>query len=640
MSFVQRLPLIAPVPSLARLALTTCLLLPACSRPTLGTAGQDGEAAELPALSSPVPAAAPSTAGDADEKLAAPPIPEPEPPPPDFVPAPLATAPRSVLALQTAAVTRTAVVPAADGHRVRVSLIDLAPRLGAWHLLRIEDGTHAALGLPRAEFHLQPRDRGTRLELSQEGVVLDADGRRTACALWGADSSPLAAAAEDESAYSRLCNGALYVRNTVSGHRTSKEWVTDFLRDRVPAGDQVVNFVKEELMQDAFLRTAEVERDAEAAAEHDRPPGAPAPPRLAPEAQASLFVPTDLGLKVKSDDAEGRLLVGRWYGIEEEPGIYVGGLSPSHVSRDVVREQGAAVSPLDEVEAKALTYLVAFDLDRFDLDFALGTDHPRVDWSERAQPGVRDDRLPGPDGFDTVAPLARTGRVAPHRAAGVIATFIGGFKRSHGAFKTGRLAQIHRGSHYGFVEEGVILSSLQPGLATVLVWRDGTVELATWSEEDDHRLGEVRHARQNGVPILEPDPDTGAGRPGALVTKWGEGNWSGSQERKFRTLRAGLCLQDGAAGRFLVYGYFSSVTTSAMARVFQAYGCGYAMLLDMNALEHTYLAVYQKANGEREVHHLDRGMSVLDLTYQGAVVPRFLAYPDNRDFFYISRRKR
>jgi len=26
-----------------------------------------------------------------------------------------------------------------------------------------------------------------------------------------------------------------------------------------------------------------------------------------------------------------------------------------------------------------------------------------------------------------------------------------------------------------------------------------------------------------------------------------------------------------------------------MARVFQAYQCGYAMLLDMNALEHTYL---------------------------------------------------
>ena len=31
-----------------------------------------------------------------------------------------------------------------------------------------------------------------------------------------------------------------------------------------------------------------------------------------------------------------------------------------------------------------------------------------------------------------------------------------------------------------------------------------------------------------------------------------------------------------------------------MARIFQAYRCDYAMLLDMNALEHTYLAMYRK----------------------------------------------
>ncbi len=391
-------------------------------------------------------------------------------------------------------------------------------------------------------------------------------------------------------------------------------------------------------MKDAFLRTATVVRDA--GAEHDRPLGAPAPPRLGTAAATSLFVPRDLDLRVKTDDPQNRLLVGRWYALEEEAGIYVSGLQSDHVSPDVVREQGQAVSPLDDVEAKALTYLVAFDLARFDVDFALGTDHPRVGWSDRALPAVVDGRLPGPDGFDGVAPLARTGRLAPHRAAAVVATFIGGFKRSHGAFKYGQLAQVNRGTHYGFIEEGVVLSSLQPGLATAIVWRDGAVELKTWSESDDRRLGDVRHARQNGVPIIERDPDTGAGRPGALVRKWGEGNWSGSQDQKFRTLRAGLCLQESAAGRFLIYGYFSSVTTSAMARVFQAYGCGYAMLLDMNALEHTYLAVYQTRNGKREVHHLDRGMSVLDLTYEGAVVPRFLAYPDNRDFFYVSRKAR
>jgi hypothetical protein len=562
--------------------------------------------------------------------------PEPEPEPVDFVSAPLATSPRSVLALQTAATTQRGIAAAADGRRVQVSLVNLSPRIGAWHLLSFDADARDALGLARGDFHLQLRNRGARLLLFEHGVVIEEGGRETRCALWGPASTALAAAVGDESAYVRLCDGALYLRNAVEGHRTSKEWVTDFLRDKVPGGEKVTTFVKEELMQDAFLLTADLER--EAGVRHVRPPGAPPAPRLAPEAATSLFVPRDLGLKVRTEDSEGRLLVGRWYAIDEEPGVYVGGLQPNQVSPDVVREQGAAVSALDEVEAKALTYVVAFDLDRFDLDFALGTDHPRVGWSERAQPPVVDSRVTGPDGFDTVAPLVRTGRIAPHAAPRVAATFIGGFKRSHGAFKQGVLAQRNRGSHYGFVEEGVILSTPQPDLATAVIWRDGTVELKTWTEADTLRLGDVRHARQNGVPIIEPDPDTGLGRPGELVRRWGDGNWSGSQDQKFRTLRAGLCLQDGPEGRFLIYGYFSSVTTSAMARVFQAYGCNYAMLLDMNALEHTYLAVYQMKGGTREVHHLDRGMSVLDLTYQGAVVPRFLSYPDNRDFFYLSRK--
>jgi len=42
-------------------------------------------------------------------------------------------------------------------------------------------------------------------------------------------------------------------------------------------------------------------------------------------------------------------------------------------------------------------YLIAFDLDRFDLGFAVGTEHPRVDWSDRVPDAVKDPRLPGPD---------------------------------------------------------------------------------------------------------------------------------------------------------------------------------------------------------------------------------------------------
>jgi hypothetical protein len=108
---------------------------------------------------------------------------------------------------------------------------------------------------------------------------------------------------------------------------------------------------------------------------------------------------------------------------------------------------------------------------------------------------------------------------------------------------------------------------------------------------------------------------------------------------KLRTLRAGAALQAADGRRFLIYGWFSTATPSAMARVFQAYGCRYAMLLDMNALEHTYLAVYQREGSRLLVEHLIQGMSVLDQSVKGNYIPRFLGYADDRDFFYVMQRE-
>src|SRR4029077_9745247 len=116
------------------------------------------------------------------------------------------------------------------------------------------------------------------------------------------------------------------------------------------------------------------------------------------------------------------------------------------------------------------------------------------------------------------------------------------------------------------------------------------------------------------------------------------GNWSGSEDEKLRTMRAGLSIQTSHGKRFLLYAVFSDATPSAMARVFQAYQTDYAMLLDMNALEHTYLAVYRRSHGELAIDHLLTGMSQLDKLPSGEPVPRFLGYSDNRDFFYLVRQ--
>ena len=147
------------------------------------------------------------------------------------------------------------------------------------------------------------------------------------------------------------------------------------------------------------------------------------------------------------------------------------------------------------------------------------------------------------------------------------------------------MALKNNGSHYGFIENGTVLSKLQPGLSTVLVDNKGTVDIKTWSDEYNDNLREICNARQNGVPIIEYDEKHNSSMTGKLVYKWGAGNWSGSVDEKLRTVRSGLGIQIFEGHKFLIYSYFSSATPAAMARVFQAYNCRYAMLLDINALE-------------------------------------------------------
>jgi len=166
---------------------------------------------------------------------------------------------------------------------------------------------------------------------------------------------------------------------------------------------------------------------------------------------------------------------------------------------------------------------------------------------------------------------------------------------------------------------------------------DGSVQMRTWQAQDESLLGRIRYARQNGVPVVEMD-ERSQSVPGRWVKEWGPGNWSGSEDMRLRTLRAAAAMQWSASKHFLIYAVFTDATPSAMARVFQAYRCRYAMPLDMNALEHSYLALYRHTGSELQIEYLLQGMREVDKPDSGPAVPRFLAYPDNRDFFYITRR--
>jgi len=552
-------------------------------------------------------------------------------------PAPVPAA-KSVVDLQPLREVVSNRIGAAGGIQGTARLVNLNPQINTRYLLTVRWPAGAEVSYDLQ--NLRPRSQRLVLDANfPTGIELLEDGARRPCNLFAdGPTNPLEVARKSPVAYASLCEGRLFLRNPVKGHLTRLEAEAEFVRNNLWGGEKVT-VIFHHLLEDTHRQTAQIQPGGEPSAGTAMgvaTDDAPLPALIDASYANRVLTPTGLGITLEG--VHGAVKPGAWYAASGNPGVYVSLIEPQLIDAAILQSYKATVNALDSVETASLCYLVAFDLDRFELGYSLGTEHPSVEWSEHIQPQMRDPRLPGPDGIGTISPLVSTGLISPQSAAVTVATFAGGFKRMHGAFKYGELATVNHGSHYGFVVDGVIFSKLQPGLATLYVLEDGSVQMKTWDVQDDPLLSRIRYARQNGVPLVEFDDRSQSTLPGPLVNQWGPGNWSGSEDMKLRTLRAGIALQQHAQKRFLIYAVFSDATPSAMARVFQAYRCRYGMHLDMNALEHSYLALYRRSGSQLLVDYLIQGMSEAEQNTSGGTVPRFLGYPDNRDFFFVMRR--
>ena len=558
--------------------------------------------------------------------------------------APRAAAQNTIIDIQSFRIEKTAAVADPSGQaRARVKFVNLNPAINAWYILEVE----WAPGTPAQTYHLEnPDPTNTRVDLDpkfpQGLMIQDGSAPPSPCALTERkEDSPLETGKKSDRNYAELCNGKLFLRNPGEGRETSKEMVVDFLRRHVWGGEKITSFVKDAFYKDKYVLMSNLKKAEDASS-----PSAPlqkkeaTPPRalVSETRKAKMTVaPVDLGLDLGAMTGKD-LEVGAWYPVNTSPGVMVSVIEPDAIRPDILESYPERARKLDATEGNALSYVVAFDMSKHNIGFALGTKHPSMEWSERSLPDVRKKDTKGPDGFESAEPVIRTGGINPVDSARVVATFIAGYKRSHGAFKWGELAQKNQGSHYGFVENGVVFSRLVPDLATMVIYKDGHMDMKNWTEEDNKTLDQVRHARQNGVSVVEWDSAAKRAIPGIYVAKWTQGNWSGSHESQQRTLRAGACLVKDGDKTWLLYAYFSGATSNAMARVFQAYQCNYGMHLDMNALEHTYLAVYSQTERGFTIQHLISGMNVLDRPVGGVVVPRFVGAADNRDFFFMMKK--
>ena len=549
-----------------------------------------------------------------------------------------ASVPKNIVDLQQYRETSSISVQMDHDFRGMATLVNLNPAINAWYLLDVawQGGSESSYHLENSQPHSQKLILDSKFP---SGIEIVEGNNRHPCNLFsGGPANALEQAKHSQAPYAALCEGRLFLRNAVKGHLTRLEAEAEFFRKQVRGGENVA-VIFHHLLQDTHRQTAEIQAAGDQAG---TPPGTGNPADLPlaasidPRYADRVLTPSGLGLTLENLHTGTR--PGAWYPATGNPGVYVSLLEPQLIDAAVLQSYRASVNALDSVEASSLCYLVAFDLDRFELGYALGTEHPSVEWSQHIQPQMKDAAIAGPDGIGTISPLVGTGLIDPVSGRRTVAVFTGGFKREHGAFKYGQLATVNNGSHYGFVQNGVVLSKLQPGLATIVVLDDGSVQMKTWDTQSEGMLGRIRHARQNGVPLVEFDQRSQATVPGELVNKWGPGNWSGSEAMKLRTIRAGAALQWNGKKHYLIYAVFSDATPSAMARVFQAYHCQYGMHLDMNALEHTYLALYRRSGAQLMVDYLLQGMSLVDKTDSGGAVPRFLGYPDNRDFFFVTQR--
>ncbi len=473
-----------------------------------------------------------------------------------------------------------------------VTLVNLNRFINRWYLVRMQDHDKYIL------FNIEnPRAASQRLALNARGqLLLLSHGHEEICPVLGkgtADAEIFAAAAVKDP-YVSLCAGRLWLRQAAGGRQDKINWTAIKPAELFSSAP-------------AFSTTTE----------------AALPPPDALIAKAEVLAKSGNGFALDAD-AKG-LTAGHWYKAVHFPGVYVSAIRAGLVAPEILRNHPS--------QGEDVVNLMAIDLDEYRFGWNNGTEHPGVGWSSRAQGkgGA------GPDGFGNLAPLTFPGVVSPDEVARTVGVFTGGFQRHHSAFKFGPFHDINRSSHYGFMEKGVLMSTLIPNLASFIIYADGQIDLKTWHLADNARLNTMSDVRQNGLPMIEP----GAGDKGVvnpLVNNWGSGNWSGSGDKKLKTPRTAACLVEASGKRYLLMTYFASHTPAGMVPVLLAYGCKYAIHLDMNQPVFAYSAFFTPhGDGGFSVEHLSTSMAP-DTVLNGMQAPRWLLTPTYRDFFYVMKK--
>lgn len=511
---------------------------------------------------------------------------------------------------------------------VEMQLVNLNTNVNALYILRIKDkGRTRALNLQNALApSVELRLNGGNLEFIRGNKITG-----TCPNVISAVSSPEA----QSQPFGPVCDGKLYVRNRANGYQPALEKGVQVLRSIL--GDKaegIINTAKDTVFEDKYKEEASL---VKAGADKRTFESKALKRAQMNENYAGQAISNHkLGVRLAAGYDAKAINAGEWYPASQTPNVYVSVITPGMVSPEILKTHTNRVQPLQPGESNSITYLIAFDMKKFTLGWAHGTNQPGIGWSERVTPEQRQafGGGAGPSGVNSFGDINNPGHVPPHEIPKTVATISGGFQLKHGHFPWGKYSRINKSTHFGFIENGVVMALPSPGLSTLYVRIDGTINMKTWTEADNAEIPKIRYLRQNNLPLIEPDQN-GAGIPGDHVGNRSHGNWSGSAEGNNYTPRGAACLIESQSEQYFVYAYFSAATPNAMARVFQAYGCKQAIHLDMNSPGQSYLSLMSIAGQKITTQPLTTDMPSVNPQKD---IPRYLAVPDFRDFFWVTRK--
>ncbi len=205
--------------------------------------------------------------------------------------------------------------------------------------------------------------------------------------------------------------------------------------------------------------------------------------------------------------------------------------------------------------------------------------------------------------------LKRTGIITPGDQSpdSLLAAFNGGFKSVHGG--------------YGVMVDGVTLRPPMDNMATLALFKDGSVQLGAWGR-DFTSTDNMIAFRQN-CPLLL---DAGVINPN--VNDESRKEWGYTVKNLDTTWRSGVGLSQD--GRFLIYAAGNSLTVQSLAEALRQAGAYNAMQLDINGF-YTRFVTYQdnpKASGYPVI--------ASKLLNEMSGDPAMFLHPYDRDFFYVT----